>query len=124
MSDDGANMSLVGDTSVAIPEHAQALLRGWAGQPLLPGDWAHDVTSTYLTLRLEDAERHTGLRLLPPEVPDRLPYVPWHTRYDDPGAPSAGPTHAIDQPASHLTAPGSGTDISVRPLLTPRAFSR
>jgi hypothetical protein len=43
VSDDGANMTVAGGTSVAIPEHAQALLRGWAGQPLLPDDWAHDV---------------------------------------------------------------------------------
>lgn len=57
----------------------------WWMLNLLPGDWASDVTSTYLTLRLEEAERHTGLQLLPPEVPDRLPYVPWHTRWD-PGA--------------------------------------
>ncbi|MDT7671854.1 MAG: hypothetical protein QOC74_4637 [Pseudonocardiales bacterium] len=35
---------------MAIPEHAQALLRGgWAGESLLPHAWAHYVTSIYLT---------------------------------------------------------------------------
>jgi hypothetical protein len=53
-------------TTVAIPEYAQALVRGWAGRPLLPTEWASDVAATYLTLRLEAAQWHTGVRLIDP----------------------------------------------------------
>lgn len=70
--------------TVAVPEYAEALLRGWAGRWLLPPDWACDVAATYLTLRLEAAERHIGLRLLDPGLP-QLPAVAWHER-NDPGA--------------------------------------
>jgi hypothetical protein len=49
-------------TEVAVPECAQALVRGWAGRSLLPAEWASDVAATYLTLRLEAAQRHTGVR--------------------------------------------------------------
>jgi hypothetical protein len=50
--------------TVAVPEYAQALVRGWAGRPLLPTEWASDVAATYLTLRLEAAQWHTGVRLI------------------------------------------------------------
>jgi hypothetical protein len=59
-------------------------LRGWGGRYLLPKEWACDVAATYLTLRLEDAERHTGVALIDPAVP-LLPPVAWHER-TDPGA--------------------------------------
>jgi hypothetical protein len=68
-------------TTHLIPEYAQALLRGWAGRSLLPQEWACDVTATYLTLRLEMAERHTGVPLLDPTLP-LLPPVAWHERHD------------------------------------------
>jgi hypothetical protein len=71
-------------TEVAVPEYAQALVRGWAGRSLLPADWASDVAATYLTLRLEAAERHTGVRLIDSDLPPLSP-VAWHKRYD-PGA--------------------------------------
>jgi hypothetical protein len=71
-------------TTVAVPEYARALLRGWAGRGVLPREWAGDVAATYLTLRLEAAERRTGVRLLEPALP-RLPAVAWHER-GDPGA--------------------------------------
>ena len=35
-------------------------MRGWASRCLLPDEWACDVAATYLTLRLEEAERHWG----------------------------------------------------------------
>jgi hypothetical protein len=44
----------------------------------------HDVAATYLTLRLEAAERHIGVRLIDPDLP-QLPRVAWHERRD-PGA--------------------------------------
>jgi hypothetical protein len=81
---DAASVATAQGLVLAVPEYAQALLRGWAGQHLLPQGWAHDVAATYLTLRLEDAERHTGVRLLDPALP-QLPPVPWHER-QDPGA--------------------------------------
>jgi hypothetical protein len=71
-------------TTHPVPEYAQALVRGWAGRYLLPKEWACDVAATYLTLRLEDAERHTGVALIDPAVP-LLPPVAWHER-TDPGA--------------------------------------
>jgi hypothetical protein len=60
-------------TTVAIPEYAQALVRGWAGRPLLPTEWASDVAATYLTLRLEAAQWHTGVRLIDPALPRLVP---------------------------------------------------
>jgi hypothetical protein len=48
-------------TTLAVPEYARALVRGWAGRCVLPQEWACDVVATYLTLRLEAAERHTGV---------------------------------------------------------------
>jgi hypothetical protein len=70
--------------SVAVPEHAQGLLRNRANRPLVPREWATDVAATYLTLRLEDAERHINMPLLDPA---RLlpPLIAWHER-PDPGA--------------------------------------
>ena len=67
-----------------VPEFARALLRGWAGRVLLPREWAADVAATYLTLRLEDAQRHSGVRLLDPALPLLAP-VAWQER-SDPGA--------------------------------------
>src|SRR5882757_880402 len=55
-----------------------------AGRSLLPRDWACDVAATYVTLRLEAVERHTGVRLVDPALP-LLPRVAWHER-SDPGA--------------------------------------
>lgn len=46
--------------------------------------WADDVAATYLTLRLEIAERHSGVTLLDPQLPLLAP-VAWHER-TDPGA--------------------------------------
>lgn len=69
---------------MAVPEYALALLRGWAGRSLWPREWAHDVAATYLTLRLETAERHRGVTLLDPELPQLTPAA-WHERHD-PGA--------------------------------------
>jgi len=71
-------------TIIPVPEYAQALVRGWAGRSLLPQEWACDVAATYLTLRLEVAERHTGVGLIDPALPS-LPRVAWHER-GDPGA--------------------------------------
>lgn len=81
---DVATVATAASTRVAVPEYARALLRGWAGRWLLPEDWACDVAATYLTLRLEAAERHTGVRLLDPALPPLHP-VAWHER-SDPGA--------------------------------------
>jgi len=67
-----------------VPEYAHALLRGWADRCLLPQQWACDVAATYLTLRLEQAERHSGVQLIDPALP-LLPPVAWHERRD-PGA--------------------------------------
>lgn len=53
----------------AVPEHARALLRGWAGRPLVPRGWALDVATAYLTLRLEVAQRDSGIALLDPALP-------------------------------------------------------
>ena len=49
-----------------------------------PEQWADDVAATYLTLRLEVAEHHSGVTLLDPHLP-LLPPVAWHER-TDPGA--------------------------------------
>ena len=70
-------------STVAVPEYAEALVRGWAGRSLLPPDWACDVAVTYLTLRLEAVQRHAGVRLVDPALP-LLPPVAWHER-NDPG---------------------------------------
>ncbi|HZG91950.1 MAG TPA: hypothetical protein VEZ42_17185 [Pseudonocardia sp.] len=64
----------------AVPEHARALLRGWAGRRLVPREWALDVATAYLTLRLEVAQRDSGIALLDPALP-LLPPVAWHNRY-------------------------------------------
>jgi hypothetical protein len=69
---------------LAVPEYARALLRPWRRRQLLPAEWADDVAATYLTLRLELAERRTGLKLIDPALPAPAP-VPWHRRVD-PGA--------------------------------------
>jgi hypothetical protein len=84
VAEDARSVATTQGTVVAVPEHAHALVRGWAGQSLLPREWAHDVTTTYLTLRLEAAERHIGVRLIDPDLP-QLPRVAWHERRD-PGA--------------------------------------
>jgi hypothetical protein len=84
VAEDARSVSTAQGTVLAVPEHAQALLRGWAGEHLLPRPWAHDVATTYLTLRLEAAERPTGVRLIDPSLP-QLPRVAWHNRRD-PGA--------------------------------------
>lgn len=84
VAEDVGTVATAAGMTVAVPEYGQALLRGWAGRPLLPEEWAHDVVATYLTLRLEAAERHTGARLIDPTLPP-LPPVDWHERYD-PGA--------------------------------------
>jgi hypothetical protein len=81
---DAASVATEQGAVLAVPEYAQALLRGRAGGSLLPPDWAHDVATAYWTLRLEDAERHTGIRLIRPDLP-QLPHVAWHERHD-PGA--------------------------------------
>jgi hypothetical protein len=49
--------------------HSPWELRGWAGRDLLPKEWACDVAATYLTLRLEAAQRHTGVALIAPALP-------------------------------------------------------
>jgi hypothetical protein len=77
-------ISTAAGTMYPVPEYAHALLRGWAGRSLLPQEWACDVAATYLTLRLEEAQRHSGVELLAPDLP-LLPPVAWHERYD-PGA--------------------------------------
>jgi hypothetical protein len=84
VAEDAGSVATAQGTMLAVPEYAQALLRGWAGQSLLPRQWAHDVAATYVTLRLEAAERHTGVRLIDPNLP-QLPRVAWHDRRD-PGA--------------------------------------
>jgi hypothetical protein len=81
---DGRSLAIAHTTAVAIPEPALALVRGWAGRHLLPPHWAHEVAATYLTLRLEMAERHSAVRLLDPALPPLRP-IAWHERYD-PGA--------------------------------------
>jgi hypothetical protein len=81
---DGRTLSTAQAITLAVPEYAAALVRGWAGRSLLPREWARDVATTYLTLRLEAAQRHTGVRLIDPELP-LLPPVAWHER-SDPGA--------------------------------------
>ncbi len=81
---DARAVATAGGTTVAVPEYAQALVRGWVGRRLVPKEWACDVAATYLTLRLEVAERHSGVKLLDPSLPP-LPPVAWHERRD-PGA--------------------------------------
>jgi hypothetical protein len=96
---------------VAIPEYARSLLRGCAGQWLVPPDWAHDIAATYWTLRLDEAQRCSGVEVLHPDTPVLLPPMPWHERYD-PGAQelaqltrsgvvcSLACQHALHQPPS------------------------
>jgi hypothetical protein len=82
-----ANATSVATTDGAelpVPHYARALLRGWSGRELIEADWADDVAATYLTVRLELAERRTGLQLIDPALPP-LPPVAWHCRRD-PGA--------------------------------------
>jgi hypothetical protein len=59
VSADGTTMAAGNGTTLVIPEHAQTLLGGWVGRSLLPGDWAGDVTSTYLTVERQsnDSDR-------------------------------------------------------------------
>jgi hypothetical protein len=75
--------------AVGVPEHARGLLRGWAGRPLLPPSWAHDVAATYLAVRLEAAGRHAGLELLDQARPPDPP-VAWHLRSDPAPTCSSG----------------------------------
>ena len=56
----------------------------WNGRDLFPRDWADDVAAFYLSLRLELAERRTGLELIDPTLP-APGLVLWHLRRD-PGA--------------------------------------
>ncbi|HEY3692648.1 MAG TPA: hypothetical protein VGL46_20575 [Pseudonocardiaceae bacterium] len=80
---DACAMATAQGTTLAVPEHARALVRlGWL-VPAAAGV-ACDVAATYLTLRLEAAERHTGVGLIDPTVA-LLPPVAWHER-SDPGA--------------------------------------
>jgi hypothetical protein len=81
---DGRALWTAQGSTIAVPEYAEALVRGWSGRPLLPPDWACDVASTYVTLRLEAVQRHAGVRLVDPTLPP-LPPVAWHER-NDPGA--------------------------------------
>ena len=60
-------------------------MRGWAGRDLIETDWADDVAATYLTVRLELAERRTGLQLTDPALPPPA-LVLWHQHRRDPGA--------------------------------------
>jgi hypothetical protein len=80
---DACTVATAQGTIPAVPEYARALVRGWAGRCVLPQEWACDVVATYLTLRLEAAERHTGVGLIDPAVA-LLPPVAWHER-SDPG---------------------------------------
>jgi hypothetical protein len=84
VAEDFRTMLTAWGSEVAVPEYARALVRGWAGRSLLPAEWASDVAATYLTLRLEAAQRHTGVRLIDPALPRLVP-VAWHER-SDPGA--------------------------------------
>lgn len=81
---DTTSIATADGTELAVPEYAQALLRAWRGRDLLPAEWADDVAATYLTLRLELAERRTGLELVDPAAPPPPPVL-WHRRCD-PGA--------------------------------------
>jgi hypothetical protein len=58
---DACTVATAQGTILAVPEYARALVRGWAGRCVLPQEWACDVAATYLTLRLEAAEHHTGV---------------------------------------------------------------
>ncbi|HWR49173.1 MAG TPA: hypothetical protein VN327_16425 [Pseudonocardiaceae bacterium] len=81
---DAHTVTTANGTTHPVPEYVQALVRGWAGRDLLPKEWACDVAATYLTLRLDAAQRHTGVELIDPAFP-LLPPVAWHER-SDPGA--------------------------------------
>lgn len=81
---DAASITTAQDQRVAVPERAQTLLHVRAGAPLVPHEWSHEVTATYLTLRMEDAQRYLGFGLLDPDHP-MLPTVAWH-QHHEPGA--------------------------------------
>jgi hypothetical protein len=100
VAEDAGSVVTAQGAVLAVPEYAQALLRGWAGQSLLPREWAHDVAATYLTLRLEAAERHIGVRLIDPNLP-QLPRVAWHDRRD-PGASTLAWLTRSHWRASHI----------------------
>ena len=84
VSADGTSVATAEGAHLPVPHYARALLRGWSGRDLVETDWADDVAATYLTVRLELAERRTGLQLTDPAMPP-LPPVAWHSRFD-PGA--------------------------------------
>jgi hypothetical protein len=84
VSADATSVATSDGTELAVPDYARGLLRAWRGRDLLPAEWADDVAATYLTLRLELAERRTGLQLIDPALPPSPP-LPWHRRFD-PGA--------------------------------------
>jgi hypothetical protein len=84
VASDGHALETAQGSWTVVPEYAHALVRGWAGRSLLPADWASDVAATYLTLRLEAAQRFTGVPLIDPALPQLVP-VAWHER-SDPGA--------------------------------------
>jgi hypothetical protein len=46
VAEQAGSVATAGGTVLAVPDYAQALLRGWAGRHLLPREWAHDVTAT------------------------------------------------------------------------------
>lgn len=56
--------------------------------PGVPQEGACDVAATYLTLRLETAQRHTGVGLIDPALRPLRP-VAWH-ECNDPGAAQLG----------------------------------
>ena len=84
VSADATRVATSDGTELPVPHYARALLRGWSGRELIETDWADDVAATYLTVRLELAERRTGLQLIDPALPPSPP-VAWHCRRD-PGA--------------------------------------
>jgi hypothetical protein len=55
VAEDAASVATAQGTVLAVPEYAQALLRGWAGEHLLPRAGCTTSQFTYLTLRLEAA---------------------------------------------------------------------
>ena len=84
VSPDATSVATAEGAHLPVPHYARALLRGWSGRELFEADWADDVAATYLTVRLELAERRTGLQLTDPALLP-LPPVAWHSRFD-PGA--------------------------------------
>lgn len=83
-SDAASITSTAHEQRIAVPERAQALLRARAGAPLVPHKWSHEIAATYLTLRMEDAQRYLGFSLLDPDHP-MLPTVAWREHHE-PGA--------------------------------------